>query len=77
MTENDLNTICYDFNAYAKEIIGRDSLKVADFETMDEKTHFIVLNYGDKHLRIRTDGYNAMYILSQLYHNEVAEAILK
>lgn len=77
MTENDLNSICCEFNSYAREIVGRETLAVASFEIEDEKTHFIVLSYGNKHFRIRTDGYSAMYILSQLYHNEVTEAILK
>lgn len=52
-------------------------IKQLDLETKGKRTHFIVLNYGNRDLRIRTDGHNAMCILSQLYHNEVVEAILK
>lgn len=77
MAENDIESKCREFNGLARQILGADAPAVAYCVKEDDRTHFIVLRYGDKSHRIRTDGYNAMYILSRLYNNEVTEAILR
>lgn len=77
MTENEFILKCDEFNRFARQVIGKNAPAVAAYVAEDDRTHFIVLSYGNRHVRIRTDGYNAMHILSRLYSNEVTEAILR
>lgn len=65
-----------DYNTFASAIVGKNHKQIAEYVKEDDR-QLIALNYGDKSIRIRIDGYNMMYIMQSLYNNPVTNDLLR
>lgn len=66
-----------DYEEYANAILGKDHKPIVSCVSENNgERNFLDLEYSDKKVRIRIDGYNMMYIMWSLYNNEVTDALL-
>lgn len=71
--DNVYQKMVEDFNINILPITKDD---VAFFEKEGD-ANFIRLEYGTAKYRFRLDGYNNLYIMNQLYNNNVTDALME